>query len=99
MEKHTVKRNPKKTDCGKDRFQSRHQLGHIKFGAKSLLHPGKFLLKQIDSASLKSLLGKEERVLKLRNASGVTEWKGTGNQNDKIFWDQIETSEEKEGFI
>jgi hypothetical protein len=48
---------------------------------------------------LKSLLGKEERVLKLRNASGVTEWKGTGNQNDKIFWDQIETSEEKEGFI
>jgi hypothetical protein len=40
-------------------------------------------------------LGKEERILKLRNASGNAGWKGTGNEYDQVFWDQIEASEEK----
>jgi hypothetical protein len=48
---------------------------------------------------LKSSLGKEERVLKLRNASGTAEWKGTANENDNIFWDQIEASDDKEKFL
>lgn len=48
---------------------------------------------------MKSSLGKEERILKLRNTSGNTGWKGTGNEYDQVFWDQIEVSEEKEKFL
>ena len=37
--------------------------------------------------------------MKLRNASGNAEWKGTGYENDNIFWDQIELSDAKEKFL
>ena len=37
--------------------------------------------------------------MKLRNAYGLMEWKGKGNEKDNVFWGDIELSEKRAKFI
>lgn len=70
----------KSTDHREIWFTRGNWLDSFGFSTKSLLLFGKrFIMMQIDSVVLKNNSGKEERILKLRNSAGQTEWKGTGN--------------------
>ena len=70
----------KSTDHREIWFTGGDWLDCFGFGSKSLLLFGKkFIIIQIASVVLKNNSGKEERILKLRNSAGLTEWKGAGN--------------------